>query len=120
MACRVLIAVAFACLVVLFAIAVRPPDPPRTTVGQLSASLVTTPGLYRIGNAAWGVRDGDYLVFRQPAAGRLPVVMLIAFTEGQPDTFTGFVEWVSFAPVPGCSCPPPFVYVTGCRSCPND
>lgn len=120
MACRVLVAVAFACLVVLFAIAVRPPDPPRTTVGHLSANPTSPPGLYRISNAAWGVHAGDYIVFRQPAAGRMPVVMLITFAEGNPDTFTGFVEGVSSVPLPGCPCDPPFVYVTGCRSCPND
>lgn len=120
MACRVLIAVAFACLVVLSAIAFRQPDPMRTTIGQLSASPDTSPGLYRISNAAWGIRSGDYLVFRQAAAGRMPVVLHITFTEGGADTFFGTVEGVSFVALPGCPCPPPFVLVTNCRSCPND
>lgn len=122
MAARVLIAVIAACLVALIALSVRPPDPMHTTVGKLSErSESPSPGRHRIANAGWGVRHAHFLVFVPQIHTRYPVVLNLEPGESDAgETYTGHVVGLVTEPVPGCPCEPPFVYVTGCRSCPAD
>lgn len=119
---RILIAVIAACLIALIAISIRPPEPTPTTIGKLSErSSDPLPGLYRIDNAGWGARHGVYIVFSPQVDTRRTVVICLAPGESaECESFTGTVSGIQLEPVPGCPCDPPFVYVTGCRSCPAD
>ena len=108
---RLIAATVAACIVVLVALSVRPPDPIPVTVGQLSDSF-RPDGFYRVSNANWGVRHGDYVVFMPQIPTRHPVV--IRLRSGEPAdslVYVGSVRTIRDNPLPGCPGAPPFCLV---------
>lgn len=111
-----LLVAACAGLILIVAVMVVNPDPPRrVTLGQLATKDPPVPaGLVKISNCVGGVRHGDFLVFEAGHVSRYPVVFsLTAGTTGETTTFAGSCAGVRVTPIDGCPCIAPFVLVTG-------
>lgn len=88
------------------------------TIGKLSdrdRDHDHRPAWYHITNAATGEKAGRYLTFLTKNDTRYHVVFDLSNPSADVagvDTWVGFVEGVRVSKIPGCSCDPPFVFVS--------
>ncbi len=88
------------------------------TIGELSErSRDFTQAHVTISNAGGGKRHGPYLVFPTTIENRRHVVLVVGDSDTTGvSTFVGICSGVRVTSIPGCPCPPPFVFVESCSS----
>ncbi len=87
-------------------------------IGELAESTKDhTNYAITITNASGGKRHGPFLIFAQNVPGRRHVVLVVGDSDTTGvSTFVGICSGVRVTSIPGCPCPPPFVFVESVSS----
>lgn len=109
---RIWMCLVAACAILGLATALFPPPPVTISVGRLaekSTNLVDQ--RVRVINGVEGVTSGRYVIFKSKVESRHHVVIdLDCDMPGETD-YVGICKGVRSTPLPGCSCPAPFMLV---------
>ena len=90
----------------------------KLTIGELASKDKDYTGEHLvITHATRGERHGKYLVFPSDLPSRRHVVLVVGKVESDGfSSFSGFCSGVRVSVLPGCPCPPPFVFVESASS----